>query len=477
MQRQTKIIATLGPAVASREGVRSLIDAGMDVARLNFSHGDHSTHRQMFEWVREEALAADREVAVMQDIQGPKLRVGRFPDGSIDLEEEAQVTLVPGTGAGDRETIPVGYEALIEDVTPGHRVILADGLVTCEVVEPLTDGLLAKVVGGGVLSDNKGVAFPDSSLSVTNVTPKDEVDLALGRELGVDYVAASFVRRAGDVRAVAELAGGAPVVAKIELAQALDNLDEILSVSDGVMVARGDLGVQVPLDRIPLIQTDIIRRANEAGVISVTATEMLESMTKSPRPSRAEVTDVATAVMVGTDVVMLSAETAIGDFPDRTVSAMARICKTTEDGTLAFRGDHPVAFVGVENTIASAVAQGATHIAKNVSAKTIVAFTETGSTARLISKYRPEQRVVAFSPNAATRRRMAMYWGVIPHEFERRDYTDDEIALAASILEKDGVAELGETVVMVAGVPPNFQASTNLVKVHRIGELSGGLGG
>jgi len=477
MQRQTKIIATLGPAVASREGVRSLIDAGMDVARLNFSHGDHESHRKMFDLVRAESADADRTVAIMQDIQGPKLRVGEFPNGSINLASDSEVELTPGSGAGDHNTIPVGYSSLIDDVSPGHRVILADGLVICEVIEKSSDSLRARVVEGGSVSNNKGVAFPDSALSERNITEKDEVDLQFGRELGVDYVAASFVRTGHDVEAVANRAGDAPVIAKIELAQALDNLDEILEASFGVMVARGDLGVQLPLERIPLIQADIIMRANAAGAISVTATEMLESMTQSPRPTRAEVTDVANAVTTGTDAVMLSAETAVGDFPAQTVSAMARICETMEEGTLSTRGEHPVSFVGVDNTIASAVAQAATQIAQNVGADTIVAFTESGSTARLISKYRPEQRVVAFTPNDATRRRMALYWGVIPHEFARRAYTDDEIALAASLLESEGIASLGEPVVMVAGVPPNFQASTNLVKVHRIGELSGGLGG
>jgi pyruvate kinase len=241
------------------------------------------------------------------------------------------------------------------------------------------------------------------------------------------------------------------------------------------MVARGDLGVQLPLDRLPLIQTDIIKRANASGSVSVTATEMLESMTHNPRPTRAEVTDVAHAVMSGTDAVMLSGETAIGDYPAQTVRAMARICETIEEGTLS--EETPVPFVGGENDVASAVAQAATQIAKNVGAKVIVAFTETGSTARLISKYRPPQLVVAFTPNTTTRRRMALYWGIRPHAFDRRDYTDDEIAAAAKILASEGVVAPGETVVMVAGVPPNFQASTNLVKVHQIGEVSGALGG
>ena len=475
MQRQTKIIATLGPSVASQDGVRSLVQAGMDVARLNFSHGGHEVHRQFYDWVRAAAKEAGRTIAIMQDIQGPKLRVGEFPGGHISLQANSEVDLVPHGGEGSSERIPVGYDTLLTDVSPGDRVILADGLVSCEVVGRTDTALRARVVNGGVLSDHKGVAFPDSNLSVGNVTPKDESDLAFGRELGVDLVAASFVRNGSDVETVATLAGDVPIIAKIELAQALDNLDEILKVSFGVMVARGDLGVQLPLDRLPLIQSDIIKRTNASGRVSVTATEMLESMTHNPRPTRAEVTDVAHAVMSGTDAVMLSGETAVGDHPAQTVRAMARICLTIEEGTLPEQSAVP--FVVGENDVASAVAQAATQIAKNVGARTIVAFTETGSTARLISKYRPPQRVVAFTPNTTTRRRMALYWGIQPHAFERRDYTDDEIAAAAKILAEEGVATPGEAVVMVAGVPPNFQASTNLVKVHVIGELSGSLGG
>ncbi len=477
MQRQTKIIATLGPSVASEQGIRDLIDAGMDVARLNFSHGDHAFHRQMLEWVRSTADDAGRSVAVMQDIQGPKLRVGTFPGGEIELHKDAEIALAPAPGEVGADTIQVGYENLLDDVLPGHRVILGDGMVSLEVTGRGDGALRARVLEDGSLSDHQGVAFPDSSLSAVSITDKDEVDLAFGKELGVDYVAASFVRTAADVDIVASLCGDVPVIAKIELAQALDNLDEILAASFGVMVARGDLGVQVPLERLPLIQADILERANAAGSISVTATEMLESMITNPRPTRAEVTDVANAVMEGTDAVMLSGETAIGAYPTQVVSAMARICQTVEEGTLPDRGEHPVSFVGDENNIASAVAQAATHIAGNVGASTIVAFTETGNTARLISKYRPEQRVVAFTPNHVTRRRMSLYWGVIPHHFERRDYTDDEIALAASMLRSEGVCVHDETVVMVAGVPPHLKASTNLVKVHRIGELSGGLGG
>lgn len=477
MHRQTKIIATLGPAVASEERVAALVEAGMDAARLNFSHGDAESHTDMVRWVRAASAGSGRPVAVIQDIQGPKLRVGVFPSGEIPLEKDQVVDLVVDDWEGGPGRIPIGYAGLVRDVHPGHRVLLADGMIVLEVIDSGQDILKAKVLVPGILSDHKGVSLPDSRLATSNVTPKDEADLELGRELGVDYVAASFVRTREDVEAVKALSGDAPVISKIELARALENLDEIIDASFGVMVARGDLGVQVPLERLPLIQRDILDRANAKGRVTVTATEMLESMTHSPRPTRAEVTDVATAVMAGTDAVMLSGETAIGAYPNETVRAMSRICQTVEEGTLSRRGALPVAFVGDDNQVASAVAQAATHIARNVDARFIVAFTESGSTARLISKYRPEQRIYAFSPSASTRNRMALYWGVSPHAFDRRNSTDEEMAEAAQLLEQGGVASEGETVVMVAGVPPNVQASTNLVKVHRIGEASGLLGG
>jgi len=476
MQRHTKIIATLGPAVASAARIQALVEAGIDVARLNFSHGDRELHRTMAGWVRDASRETGRAVALMQDIQGPKLRVGEFANGRVTLEPGRHITLVANGALGSESVIPVGYEPLLDDVEPGDRIQLADGLIRCEVVDRTEAGLVATVRVGGVLSDHKGVAFPDSKLSLEILTPKDESDLAFGRELGVDYVAASFVRSGDDIRSVAQLAGDAPIIAKVELAQAYENLDDIIGPSSGIMVARGDLGVQLPLERIPLIQDEILKKTNAAGRISITATEMLESMTKSPRPTRAEVTDVAHAVMAGTDAVMLSGETAVGEYPVETVTAMAAICVAMEEGTLSIRGHHPIPFVGDGNTVASAVSQAATEIAVNVDAQTIVAFTESGNTARLLSKYRPEARIVAFTPNEATLRQMALYWGVSPHPFERRTYTDEELASAADILAREGVVSKGDRVVMVAGVPPNVRASTNLVKVHVIGEISGGLG-
>ncbi|HEY5649909.1 MAG TPA: pyruvate kinase, partial [Acidimicrobiia bacterium] len=328
MERLTKIVATLGPAVADPDRVRQLIRAGMDVARLNFSHGDYELHRSFARWVREGADAEGRVVAVLQDIQGPKLRVGSFLGGSIHLDNDETIDLVPGRlESTDPGVVYVDYEYLVEDVEVGERIILADGLIRLIVDEVMGDRLRVTVEQCGELKDGKGVAFPETNLRVPAITEKDRRDLEFGRELEVDYVAASFVRTGADIREIRELAGGAPVIAKIELAAAYDNLDDILSESAGAMVARGDLGVQLPLERIPLVQADILERTNAAGLISITATEMLESMTHSPRPTRAEATDVANAVLTGTDAVMLSAETAAGEFPFESVRTMGRICQ------------------------------------------------------------------------------------------------------------------------------------------------------
>ncbi|MGH8925392.1 MAG: pyruvate kinase [Acidimicrobiia bacterium] len=474
MERYTKIVATMGPSVASAEGVRSLIEAGIDVARLNFSHGDHELHRQFADWVREAADQAGRNVAILQDIQGPKLRVGTFPEGSLVLTTGQTVRCFEGRSLStEPDVIYLDYPYLLEDVEVGEELVLADGLIRLVATRKATDHIEARVVVGGLLGNGKGVAFPASNLRMPAITEKDEVDLAYGKVLEVDWVAASFVRSAADIRRVRDLAGDVPIIAKIELASAYANLDEILTEAAGIMVARGDLGVQLPLERIPLIQADILRRANEAGVVTITATEMLESMTHSTRPTRAEVTDVANAVLAGTDAVMLSAETAAGIHPREAVEFMARICATVESETSQNTAVH--SYLTQQAAVASAVAQAAVDCAANLSIDTIVAFTESGSTARLLSKYRPAARIVGFTPFESTRRRMALYRGVVAYPFDRRDYTDHMIAAAEKFLEKEKLCKRGDTVVMVAGIPPNRQASTNLLKVHMIGERSEGV--
>lgn len=468
MESLTKIVATMGPSVEDPEKIRRLIDAGMDAARINFSHGDHDTHRKMARWVREAAADAGKPIAIIQDIQGPKLRVGRFPGGFTILEGGQTVRLIKGLGEAEPGSVYMDYEHLLEDLQEGEPVLLADGLIRLRVTQQNPDSLEAVVEQGGVLLDCKGVAFPETVLRVPAVTPKDREDLAFGAEIGVDYVAASFVRTAADIREIRELSGGTRVIAKIELAAAYANLDEILTEAAGVMVARGDLGVQLPLETIPLVQADILSRTNAAGLISITATEMLESMTKSPRPTRAEVTDVANAVLQGTDAVMLSAETAIGEYPIETVETMSRICHEVESGLT--HNKIPMGYIASRYKISSAVAYSAVEAASNLDVKTIVAFTESGLTARLLSKYRPAARIVAFTAVDKTLARMALYRGVVAHPFGRSDYTDVMMTAAEVFLETEGICEQGETVVMVAGTPPNRKATTNLMKIHVIGE-------
>ncbi|HET9767343.1 MAG TPA: pyruvate kinase [Thermoanaerobaculia bacterium] len=466
MERKTKIVATLGPACASYERIRELVAAGMDVARLNFSHGDYKTHRQLADWVRAAAEEEKRFVAVLQDVQGPKIRVGTFAGGACELATGSEVRLIAGEGEGDCDTVYVNYPHLTEDIQPGERVVLADGQIRLEVTGHAPHGLRAKVLIGGTLGDHKGVAFPQSELRMPAITDKDRRDLAFGRELGVDMVAASFVRSAADVKLVAELAGGdTPIVAKIELAAGYQNLDGILDVAPAIMVARGDLGVQLPLEKIPLIQLDILARTNAAGRIAITATEMLESMTKATRPTRAEVTDVASAVLAGTDAVMLSAETATGNHPVRTVEVMDIICREIEGSLGPPSFGHGLLRDGDER-FPSATAKAAVEAASALGIETIVAFTESGNSARLLSKYRPLARIIAFTPEPRTLARMALYWGVRPLPFQRLDSTDQMIAYAERKVLELGICRPGDGVVIVAGVPPNERASTNLMKLH-----------
>ncbi len=471
MERFTKIVATLGPGVASPNKIRELVAAGMDVARLNFSYGDHELHGRFVEWVRQAGEDEEKTVAVLQDISGHKLRVGQIAEGRIALRHGDRVNLVPGRlMPRESRTIPIDYSRLLDDVNDGDRVVMSDGMIRMTVVEHHPDRLVGEVTWGGELWSGKGVAFPESTLQLPAVTDKDRRDLEFGIELGVDYVAASFVRTGQDVRTIKGLAGGAPVIAKVELATAYQNLDEILAEAAGVMVARGDLGVQLPMARLPIVQADILRRTNRAGLIAITATEMLESMTRSARPTRAEVTDVATAVAAGTDAVMLSAETAVGAYPIRATEVMSEICMEIEKELLKAEGDPAVPYITAGGGTASAVARSAVDAAHNLGVDTLVAFTESGATARLLSKYRPRARIIALTPVLRALRQAALYWGVTPFPFVRRDHTDLMFAAAEKLLERKGFCQRDELVVMVAGTPPNRAASTNLIKVQSIGE-------
>ncbi|MBN2113718.1 MAG: pyruvate kinase [Acidimicrobiia bacterium] len=472
MARKTKIIATLGPAVASREMIGLLVAAGMDVARLNFSHGTHESHALWLGWVRAAAAEHGRAVAVLQDIQGPRIRVGTFPEGRVELHNGSRLTLLDGEGEGTARRVFVQHLAAA-DLGRGDRVLLADGLIELRVTRRLAGGVGAVVVQGGVLSDHKGAAFPGAHLALPGVTEKDRVDLAFGREIGVDLIAASFVVSAKDIAAVRAVAGDTPVIAKIERAAALDNLAAILAAADGAMVARGDLGVEIGYEPLPRIQKEILAATNAAGGISITATEMLESMTASPRPTRAEVTDVANAVMDGTDAVMLSAETSIGRYPVRAVEAMGAICEEAEKSPARAA---PPDFVGSPGSSASAIARATAEAADGLGLGLVVAFTETGATARLLSKYRPAAAILGLTPRPETLRRMAILWGVTPVALTRRASTDAMIDAADRILLQRGLAARGDRVAMAAGVPPNQDLATNLLKLHVVGEETRGMG-
>jgi pyruvate kinase len=465
--RKTKIIATLGPAVASYEAIRDLASAGMDVARLNFSHGDFDTHRQFTEWVRRASEEVGKPIAVLQDIQGPRIRVGTFPGGAVMLEAGTEIVLRGGEAEGS------ATEVFIENLEaarlrPGSSVLMSDGLISVQVETWDGETARGEVIEGGELRNHKGVAFPGAIVDVPAVSEKDVADLAFGRTLEVDYVAASFVSSALDVKRVKNLVPGTPVIAKIESVVGFGNLDDILTEAYGTMVARGDLGVELSYESVPRAQKAILYHSNAKAKISITATEMLESMTNSPRPTRAEVSDVATAVLDGSDAVMLSAETAVGRYPTRAVAAMARICVEAEASPDYGRGPE-IHFLEDRARFASATAQACVDAAENLDLRAIVAFTESGSTARLISKYRPHTDVFAYTPREGTYRRMALYSGVTPLRFEGVDSTDLMMDHAEESLLELGIVKPGDGVVIAAGIPPNQSATTNLMKLHSIG--------
>ncbi len=475
MKRKTKIIATLGPAVESYEAIRELVSAGMNVARLNFSHGTHDTHEKFFSWVRRASEDLEEPVAILQDIQGPRIRVGTFPGGTVELTSGEDVVLTPGEAEGSASRIFIGH---LEDaeLAAGAPVLMSDGLVALEVIAHRGSDVVARVIHGGELRDHKGVAFPGTPIRIPAVTAKDEVDLAFGSSIGVDLIAASFVSSGADIRRIRKLAPGTPVIAKIESAVGYGNLDDILEEAHGMMVARGDLGVELSMESVPRAQKDILARANARARVSITATEMLESMTHSPRPTRAEVTDVSSAVLDGSDAVMLSAETAIGEYSVRAVKMMDRICREAELSPDYGRGPE-IHFLEDRARFASATAQACVDAAANLGLGAIVAFTESGSTARLISKYRPRADIFAYTPHERTYRRMALYAGVTPLPFHPVDSTDEMIAYAEQNLLHSGIVKPGDGVVMAAGIPPNQSASTNLMKLHSIGSTTIGVPG
>jgi len=464
MKRKTKIIATVGPSVDSKNKIHELIDSGADVIRLNFSHGSHEDHKNIVDWVRD----YPKSIAIMQDIQGPKIRTGISQEGTF-LEAGQVIELTSKESNSTDKSIFINYENLLTDIKPGERIFIDDGQVVMRVIELIGKKMTANIEIGGELRDNQGVAFPDSKLSVSAITLKDKEDLAYGKKIGVDIVAVSFVRKASDITEVKALVeSNIKIIAKIELKEAMKNLDSIIDESDGVMVARGDLGVQLPLEQVPFAQKKILDTANYKGKISITATEMLQSMKISFRPTRAEVTDITNAILDGTDAVMLSAETSIGDHPNNVVKVMASICEEADSNShyssMRFKTLSSV------DTFATSLAKAAVQVANDIDAKAIVAYTETGSTPLLISNFRPSAPIITFSAKDLTLRQMNILWGVEQTKIERFDTTEEMFKIADSWLQTHKNFKKNDKVVIVAGTPPNQEAATNLLRVMKIGE-------
>lgn len=471
MKRKAKIVATIGPASCSREKLEILLRAGMDVARLNFSHGEHSDHRRTIELLRELSARVGRAVAIIADLPGPKIRTGKLRGGQpVQLKSGQRLTLTGKKLLGTAERISINYPRLIQDFRAGDRVLLADGLIELRVERKRGKELLCRVVNGGELGERKGVNLPGVKLSIASLTARDKKHLKFALAHGVDYVAQSFVRSAADVRGlkrlIARLGYDTPVLAKIEKPEALEHLEEILAVADGVMVARGDLGVEMSPEKVPVAQKRIIEMANRSRLPVITATQMLESMIRNPRPTRAEASDVANAVFDGTDALMLSAETATGRYPRETVAMMGRIIQEAE-AAMTRREEHRrrEAKVSIAETITEAVA----HAADRLQMKVIAVFTESGSTARLVSKHRPAPFVIGFSPQQKTRRRMALYWGIMPRRIGAMNDVDALTAEAERRLKEEKLVKKGDVVGIVAGTPLRVPGTTNLLKLHTIG--------
>ncbi|OZV81137.1 pyruvate kinase [Micromonospora echinospora] len=468
--RRAKIVCTLGPATSSPERIRGLVEAGMNVARLNFSHGSHADHEAVYRLVREAAEASGRPVAVLADLQGPKIRLGRFADGPHEWRTGDSVVITSDEILGTKDRVSCTYRKLPQEVKPGDRLLIDDGRVAVEVTDVTGNDIRCLVTEGGPVSNNKGVSLPNVAVSVPAMSDKDAEDLRFALGLGVDLVALSFVRSAEDIKLVhsimSEVGVHRPVLAKVEKPEAVDHLEAIVLAFDGVMVARGDLGVELPLDQVPLVQKRAVQLCRENAKPVIVATQMLDSMIENSRPTRAEASDVANAVLDGADAVMLSGETSVGKYPVLTVSTMAKIVTTTEAGSFAVpRLQHD------PRTHGGALTSAASSIARAIGAKALVAFSQTGDTVKRLSRLHCDLPLLAFTPVPEVYRQLALSWGVQTFLMPFVEHTDDMFRQVDQALLGLNRANPGDYVVIVAGSPPGTPGSTNTLRVHQLGSL------
>ncbi len=470
--RRAKIVCTLGPATDGFEQLKSLIEAGMNVARLNMSHGSHAEHEQRYANVRAAADAAGRAVGVLADLQGPKIRLATFASGPVTVENGDTFTITTEDVPGDQNICGTTYKGLPGDVKPGDPVLINDGVVALEVVSVDGPRVVTRVVEGGVLSNNKGINLPGAAVNVPALSEKDKEDLRFALEMGVDMVALSFVRNAADIedvhKVMDEVGRRVPVIAKIEKPQAVDAMEEIVMAFDAVMVARGDLAVEYPLERVPLVQKRLITLCRRNAKPVIVATQMMESMITASRPTRAEASDVANAILDGADAVMLSAESSVGKYPIETVQTMSRIVEAAEQELLS-QGLQPLNPGRKPRTQGGSIARAACELGDFLNAKALVAFTKSGDTARRLSRYRSPIPVLAFTPDVSTRNQLALSWGVETFVLPQAENTDAMVEQVDTAILAQGKYGKGDTIIVTAGSPPGIVGTTNMVRVHHLG--------
>jgi pyruvate kinase len=472
--RRVKIVCTLGPATDSYDQIKALVEAGMDVARFNLSHGSHADHEERYQRVRKASDETGHSVGILADLQGPKIRLGRFTEGPVLLERGDTFTITVEEDAhGDRQQCGTTYAGLATDVTPGERILVDDGKVCLEVTSIDGPRVHTTVIEGGMVSDNKGLNLPGVAVSVPALSEKDEADLRWALRTGFDVIALSFVRSGRDIqdvhRIMDEEGRRLPVIAKVEKPQAVEAIDDIVAAFDGIMVARGDLGVEMPLEQVPIVQKRAIKLAKRNAKPVIVATQMLDSMIDNSRPTRAEASDVANAVIDGTDAVMLSGETSVGKYPVETVRTMAKIVEAAEEDLLV-KGLPPLTEHNKPRTQGGAVARAAAEMGDFLGARFLVAFTQSGDTARRLSRYRSPIPLLAFTPEPATRSQLSVTWGVETFLGPHVESTDAMVDQVDELLLKYGRCKKGDVVIITAGSPPGVSGSTNMVRVHHIGE-------